>query len=121
MTIVEGQIGTLKQLKESLNRNGITRFNSTGEIKHFLRDYESEREQLLSSVESELEAEIQNMQSALISHQHSYEEGYDQRDRPSIYFCTHLITSTYSTGSSAPGFRKLQIVLRLSAVPARST
>ena len=74
MTIVEGQIGTLKQLKESLNRNGITRFNSTGEIKHFLRDYESEREQLLSSVESELEAEIQNMQSALISHQHSYEE-----------------------------------------------
>jgi hypothetical protein len=43
MTIVEGQIEPLKKLKESLNRSGITRFNSIGEINRFLRDYESEK------------------------------------------------------------------------------
>ena len=74
MTIVEGQIVPLKKLKESLSRSGITRFNSIGEINRFLRDYESEKKQLPSHIESALEAEIQDMQSTLISHQHSYDE-----------------------------------------------
>ena len=74
MTIVEGQIGTLKQLKESLNRSGITRFDSIGEMSRFLRDYESEIKQLPSHIESALEAEIQDMQSTLVGHQHSYDE-----------------------------------------------
>ena len=74
MTIVEGQIEPLKKLKESLSRSGITRFNSIGEINRFLRDYESEKKQLPSHIESALEAEIQDMQSTLVGHQHSYDE-----------------------------------------------
>ena len=74
MTIVEGQIEPLNKLKESLSRSGITRFNSIGEINRFLRDYESEKKQLPSHIESVLEAEIQDMQSTLISHQQIYDE-----------------------------------------------
>ena len=74
MTIVEGEIEPLKKLKESLSRSGITRFNSIGEINRFLRDYESEKKQLPSQIESALEAEIQDMQSTLISHQQTYDE-----------------------------------------------
>ena len=74
MTIVEGQIETLRKLKESLSRNGITRFNSIGEIRRFLRDFETEKEQLPSRIERDVEAEIQNMQSTLASHQRTYDE-----------------------------------------------
>ncbi len=74
MTIVEGQIEPLEKLKESLSRRGITRFNSIGEITRFLRDYESERKRLRSHIESALEAEIQDMQSTLSSHQQAYDE-----------------------------------------------
>lgn len=74
MIIVEGQIESLKKLKESLSRSGITRFNSIGEINRFLSDYESEKKQLPNQIESALETEIQDMQSTLISHQHSYDE-----------------------------------------------
>jgi len=74
MTIIEGQIEPLKKLKESLSGSGITRFNSIGEIRRFLRDFESEKKQLQSHIESVLEAEIQDMQSTLISHQQIYDE-----------------------------------------------
>ena len=74
MTIVEGQIEPLRKLKESLSGSGITRFNSIGEIRRFLRDFESEKRQLASHIESVFEAEIQDMQSTLISHQQIYDE-----------------------------------------------
>jgi len=74
MTIVEGQIESLEKLKESLSRSGITRFSSIGEIRRFLRDFESEKKKLPTRVESELEAEIEDMQSTLISHQQAHDE-----------------------------------------------
>ena len=46
MTIVVGQIESLKKLKEILIENGITRFSSIGEINSFLKDYESEKEEI---------------------------------------------------------------------------
>ena len=52
MTIIEGQIEPLKKLKASLSGSGITRFNSIGEIRRFLRDFESEKKQLQSHIES---------------------------------------------------------------------
>jgi len=73
MTISEGQIGSLKQLKESLYKSGITRFNSVGEINSFLKNYESEKKQLPSKVESQIEAEIQDMQSTLLSLQNNFD------------------------------------------------
>ncbi len=50
MTIIEGQIEPLRKLKESLSGSGITRFNSIGEIRRFLRDFESEKRQLPSHI-----------------------------------------------------------------------
>ena len=74
MAIVEGQVETLKELKEALRRNHITRFNSVGEIRSFLIGFETEKEQIPSHVERELETEIQAMQSTLESHQQAYGE-----------------------------------------------
>jgi len=39
MTIVEGQIESLRKLKEQLSENGITRFNSIGDINNFIKNY----------------------------------------------------------------------------------
>ena len=50
MTIVEGQIEPLKKLKEALTRSGITRFNSIGEINRFIKNYETEKQQLPSTL-----------------------------------------------------------------------
>jgi len=65
MTIVEGQIETLKKLKESLNKNGITRFNSIGEIRSFVKEFEIEKMLLPNLIRGEVEAEIQDTQSTL--------------------------------------------------------
>ncbi|MDH4322988.1 MAG: hypothetical protein OEW90_02480, partial [Betaproteobacteria bacterium] len=72
--IVEGQIETLKNLKEALRRSGVTRFKSVGDIRSFLRDFETEKEQLPSRIERELETELRDMQSTLASHQQAYAE-----------------------------------------------
>ncbi len=74
MTIVEGQIECLKKLKEALNRSSITRFNSIGEINRFIKNYETEKQQLAIRIESTLEAQIQAKQDALSRHQKTYEE-----------------------------------------------
>lgn len=74
MTIVEGQIETLKKLKESLSRSGITRFGSTGEIRRFVKDFELEKKQLPNLIEKEVEAEIQDMQSTLANHRQNCDE-----------------------------------------------
>lgn len=74
MTIVEGQIETLKELKEALRRSGITRFQSVGEIRSFLRNFEAEKEKLRSQIERELKTAILDMQSTLEGHQQAYGE-----------------------------------------------
>lgn len=74
MTIVEGQIEPLKQLKEALRRSGVTRFNSIGEIDRFIKNYETETNQLPGLIENALEAEIQDLRSTLALHQQTYEE-----------------------------------------------
>jgi hypothetical protein len=78
MTIVEGQIESLKKLREILNQNGITRFNSVGDINSFLENYDSEKEDIAKQVEHQLELEIEGLQSALVRFQQSYDELKDQ-------------------------------------------
>jgi hypothetical protein len=74
MTIVEGQIEPLKRLKEALNEKGITRFNSIGDINSFINNYESEKNEIPSLVDSEVDAEIQGMRSALSASQQAYDD-----------------------------------------------
>ena len=61
MTIVSGQIEPLKRLKETLNNNGIYRFNSIGDINTFLKNHESEKKDVSAVVESVLDEEIRNI------------------------------------------------------------
>ena len=74
MTVVEGQVETLKKLKESLSRSGITRFGSIGEIRRFVKDFELEKKRLPNLIEKEVEAEIQDMQSTLANHRQNCDE-----------------------------------------------
>ncbi|MEW8375967.1 MAG: nuclease-related domain-containing protein [Candidatus Thiodiazotropha sp.] len=74
MTIVVGQIEPLKKLKEILNSNGITRFNSIGSINNFIKNYDSERNEIPSVVENALDEEIKELQSALINRQQIYDD-----------------------------------------------
>lgn len=65
MTIVDGEIETLKTLRETLYRSGISRFNSVGEINRFLENYESERTQLSDSIETQFVEETKEMLASL--------------------------------------------------------
>ena len=62
MTIVVGKIEPLKKLKEILNDNGITRFNSIGEINDFLKNYESEKEEVPKTTKITLDQEIKELE-----------------------------------------------------------
>lgn len=73
MTIVIGQIESLKKLKEILNKNGVTRFNSIGEINSFIKNYESEKREIPKIIESSLDEEINNLQSELAKRQQIYD------------------------------------------------
>ena len=74
MTVVEGQIESLKRLKETLKRNGITRFSSLGEMDRFVKNYEAERRQLPELIEGALETELQGMHAALARQEQIYRE-----------------------------------------------
>lgn len=74
MTIVEGQIETLKKLKESLHNSGVTRFGSIGEINRFLDSYDEVRNNIEYHVKKEREAELREKNSLLIKDQQAYDE-----------------------------------------------
>ena len=74
MTIVAGQIEPLKKLKEALNKNGITRFNSIGEINDFIKNYGSEKNEVPKVIENSLDEEIRGLQSVLIKRQQTYDD-----------------------------------------------
>ena len=63
MTIVVGKIEPLKKLKEILNDNGITRFNSIGEINDFLKNYKSEKKDIPKITQFSLDQEIKDLET----------------------------------------------------------
>jgi len=69
MAIVAGQIEPLKKLKVILNENGITRFNSIGEINTFIQNYEFEKKEIPKVIESKINEEINNLQTVLTKRQ----------------------------------------------------
>jgi len=74
MTIVVGQIEPLKKLKEILSKNGITKFNSIGEINNFLKNYDAEKNGMPKLIENSLNEEIDSLQSSLIKCQQVCDE-----------------------------------------------
>lgn len=73
MTIVKGQIESLERIKTELTANGITRFNSIGEITQFLKNYGHELNDILSSAKEDLKIEISETSSDLHKLQQSLE------------------------------------------------
>jgi hypothetical protein len=63
MTIVVGRIEPLKKLKETLNDNGITRFNSIREINEFLKNYDSENAEIHIITKILLDQEIKDLEA----------------------------------------------------------
>lgn len=74
MTIIEGQIEPLKKLKEALNKNGITRFNSIGDINNFIKNYDSEKTEIPRIIENAFDGEIKALQSDLMRRQQVYDD-----------------------------------------------
>ena len=66
MTIVAGKIEPLKKLKEILNNNGITRFNSIGEINTFIKNFESEKKEIPKITKITLNEEIKKLEEISI-------------------------------------------------------
>ena len=69
MTIVEGQVQTLKQLKDSLKESGITRFKSVGEIRDFTKSFQLEKEHLPIRIRRVVDEEIRDAKHNLESDQ----------------------------------------------------
>ncbi|WP_421811478.1 nuclease-related domain-containing protein [Flagellimonas sp.] len=73
MAIVQGKIECLKRIKETLETNGITRFNSTGDIRRFNKSYPGLIEDLVFNVEKEYESELDTHLKQLNYFQKEYE------------------------------------------------
>lgn len=73
MAVIEGQIEPLKKLKETLHQNGITRFGSIGEINDFLKNYDTEKNEISKTVEIEFACEVNQLEKDLAKHQEFYE------------------------------------------------
>lgn len=58
MAQVYGQIDTLKQIRRTLDKKGIRRFNSTGDLKTFIKNYENEKEEIFFKIEHDFELEL---------------------------------------------------------------
>lgn len=63
MAIVHGQIESLRRIKDTLERHGIERFNSIADINDFVKNYESEIEELKWEIEEELADELGELET----------------------------------------------------------
>lgn len=72
MTIVKGQIESLKRLRAELERQGISRFNSVSDINLFQKEYAWESDEVLRKIEEDLDAEIETLRSDKIRLQEQY-------------------------------------------------
>ncbi|WP_370477196.1 NERD domain-containing protein [Tamlana flava] len=73
MAQIIGQIESLKKIRHELNRNGITKINSIGDIKNFLNNCESKIQTIIRQNEIDLNHEIKNLKKELISLQKELE------------------------------------------------
>lgn len=72
MAIIEGQVESLKKLKDVLHQNGLTQFSSIAELNEFLKNYETEKSKVPIVIQNEWDKEIDQLQSRLIKQQDKY-------------------------------------------------
>ncbi|WP_422350887.1 nuclease-related domain-containing protein [Flagellimonas sp.] len=73
MTQIHGQIESLKRIRETLDQKEFTRFNSTGDIQRFLKNYDNEKEELFFKVEREFDIELDALQEEGFQLQKNYD------------------------------------------------
>ncbi len=73
MTIVIGQIETLKKIRETLDHKGITRFNSIGDINKFIKNYYNEKEEIFFKIEHDFDLELDTLQAEGFNLQKNYD------------------------------------------------
>ncbi len=73
MTLVYGQVESLKKIRETLDQQGISRFNSIGQLNKFIKNYEREKEELSYKIEQEFELELDTLQAEAFQLQKNYD------------------------------------------------
>lgn len=68
MAIIHGQIEPLKQIREELNRNNISRFSSIADINNFTQTYELELASIDKAIKVEFDAELLELKSDLLKY-----------------------------------------------------
>ncbi|WP_437397572.1 nuclease-related domain-containing protein [Flagellimonas lutimaris] len=63
MTLIHGQIESLKRIRKTLDEKGITRFNSIGDINQFLKNFDNEKEELFFKIERDFDLELEDLQT----------------------------------------------------------
>ncbi len=63
MALVYGQLESLKKIRETLDRKGISRFNSIGQLNKFIKNNEKEKEDLFCKIEQAFELELDALQA----------------------------------------------------------
>lgn len=74
MTIISGQIETLKALKKVLSDNSIQQFNSIGEINEFKKNYGYEKNKIPHIVEQALQKELDELKITLSEKQIKFDD-----------------------------------------------
>lgn len=78
MTIITGQIETLKTLKSQLKINGIDRFNSVADINNFLRGFSYEKSLIPQEIKESLDTEVKALEDSL--------KFYKEKRKKSFFF-----------------------------------
>ena len=73
MTIIYGQIESLKRIRETLSQKGIFRFNSIGDINKFLKNYDHDKEKLFFQIERDFDLELDSLQVEGLNLQKNYD------------------------------------------------
>lgn len=80
MTVVHGQIESLKKIRKTLDSKGIERFNSTGEIRNFVKNYEREKEKIFYQIETDFDLELDILQLR----GHELQKEYDSKKKRTV-------------------------------------
>ena len=73
MALVYGQIESLKKIRKKLDEKGITKFNSIGDIKKFLKNFENNKEEILFGIEHDFDLELDILQTEGYKLQKNYD------------------------------------------------
>jgi predicted nucleic acid-binding protein len=73
MAVIEGQIEPLKKIKNTLDENGISQFNSIKDINVFIDNFEEEKSKAVKLLYKEIEDEITQLEKEIFISEAKYD------------------------------------------------